>query len=723
MAQATQIVPKFSFPNVQTVINDYTQVSQTNTETTGDSSVKYVFAFTSGMGIDNVFIRKKSRASAVATFGDSNYKKYGQPLMQALAVLEQENTSVWCMRVMPENATYANNIVSLYYKVDAADAYPDSPSKRKFRIKFTQKNVDGANTTAVLKTAFNTLDGITVNNAYVDAEGYTQVPLMIVRSAGRGTYGNNYCVRIAQNYSYEKEYGIKMYNFDIMTISGGLTKTANYVGGLSTSNKYTAATLINDVLEDAETGTAPVDIYTSEDNLEGVYDAYIAFCKEQHTLLQEEYETKLSAYAVPSGMLDGTVAVTDEYLDQVTELLSIKALIDATDEDALPDLDEFDPFFGIKVADTDSYPMLCYVQTLTSDVDTEAEDFDANDYTTNSILEVGSTKGIILSQGSNGYFDTPRTETDSETNTTTQWTYEDEVTECLISAYDGTYDRRILAPRRIPADALWDANYPFAVKTTMANLALLRNDAILYLDTGISDTSYSGSQVNSLIKDYSVFNSPLISKNLQHFTIKEPTTQKRVVVSITYFLAQQYAYHMSEYGSHIPFVKGNAQLIGHVKDSLEPTVEDYESDLKETLYNNRFNYFETLEENVFQRGTQSTSQVAETDLTEESNTTTLYILKRMIEHDIQQKLYDFSDETTRSAFKSVEEAAFADWIGNRVLSLEINFSVNEWEGEHSILHAYLAVVFRGIQKRAVVEIDINKRTYASTAASDEDSEE
>lgn len=723
MAQTTQIVPKFSFPYVQTVINDYTQVSQTTDATAADDTVKYVFAFTSGMGIDNVFVRKKSRSSAVATYGDSNYKKYGQPLMQALAVLEQENTSVWCMRVMPENAAYANNIVSMYYKIDEENAYPDSPSKRKFRIKFTQKNAIDATKKSSLQTAFKTLDGIVVQGSYKDSEGFTQVPLLIVNAAGRGSYGNNYCVRITQNYSYEKEYGIKMYNFDTMTVDGGLTKIANYVGGLCTSSKYTAATLINDVLEDTETGVAPVDIYASDDNLEGVYDAYIAFCEEQHKLLQEEYETKLVSYAIPSGMLDGSIPVTEEYLDKVTELNNIQALIDATDEDALPDFDEFDPFFGIKVADTDSYPMLCYVQKLTSDIDTEAEDYDANDYTKTDILEVGSTKGIVLSKGGNGYFDTPRTETDTEGKAVTQWTYEDEVNECLVSAYDGTYDRRILAPRRIPADALWDANYAFKVKTTLASLSLLRNDAILYLDTGISDTSYSGSQIGSLIRDYSVFNSPLISKNLQHYTIKESTTQKRVVVSITYFLSMQYAYHMAEYGSHIPFVKGRAQLTGHVKDSLEPTVEDYESDLKETLYDNRFNYFETLDENVFQRGTQSTSQAAETDLTEESNTTTLYIMKRIIEQDIQQKLYDFSDETTRAAFKSTEEAAFADWIGNRVLSLSIDFKVNAWEGERSILHAYLSVVFRGLQKRAIVEIDINKRTYASATATDAESEE
>ena len=36
-------------------------------------------------------------------------------------------------------ACYANNMIALAYKADEENAYPDNPSKRKFRIKFLQK--------------------------------------------------------------------------------------------------------------------------------------------------------------------------------------------------------------------------------------------------------------------------------------------------------------------------------------------------------------------------------------------------------------------------------------------------------------------------------------------------------------------------------------------------------------------------------------------------------
>ena len=139
MPQATQIVPKFSFPYVETIVNDNTLVDNTTATSNLDPTIKYVFAFTSGKGEDNKFIRKRSVESFKNTFGDSNYKKYGQPLMMPLAVLNRNNTSVWCMRVMPENACYANNMIALAYKADEENAYPDTPSKRKFRIKFLQK--------------------------------------------------------------------------------------------------------------------------------------------------------------------------------------------------------------------------------------------------------------------------------------------------------------------------------------------------------------------------------------------------------------------------------------------------------------------------------------------------------------------------------------------------------------------------------------------------------
>ena len=278
MAQSIQIVPKFSFPYVETVINDYTEISDTAVPVTEDNSVKQAYVVTSSKGIDNTWVSKTSRKSAESTFGVSNFKKFGQPLMQALHVLDQENSQVWMMRVMPEHASYANSVVSAFYKADTADDIADA-HLRKFRIKLCSKTLENMYDANTFSSKIGLYDG--GSTSYKDSEGYNQEPIIGVRCSGRGKCGNTYSLRINSAYTYEKEYGIKMYNFEVLNSENGLEKESNYVGGLVSSNKYNSetTTLINDILSNTEKGIAPIDVFSIEDNVEIVYGAYIKWIK------------------------------------------------------------------------------------------------------------------------------------------------------------------------------------------------------------------------------------------------------------------------------------------------------------------------------------------------------------------------------------------------------------------------------------------------------------
>lgn len=713
MAQTTQIVPKFSFPYVETVVNDYTLVNNNAVGASVETDVKQIYAFVSSKGIDNTWVRKSSKESGVKTFGDSNFKKYGQPFMQALAVLDKDNSQVWMMRVMPENATYSNGILSAYYKADTEDEVADAHN-RKFRIKLLKKSVADAEVASKISEAVNKLDGaptkVDGESVYIDAEGFRQETIMAVRYAGRGTCGDYYSLRMSQAYAYEKEYGIKMYNFEVIDSEKGITKDANYVGTLVTSEKYNnkTVTLINDVLDEADPGEYPIVIESIEDAVTRVYDAYIAFLKQLHADMELEYEDKLDLYQIPEDQLNGTVPVTSDNRDHYDEIKLIEKMLDETEESELVTRDEFDIIFGYKVGSTESIPAIEFVKTLTDVVDTTAPDYDAKQYTNDTVVDFSSAKGLTLEGGTNGYFDNPRTVI--ENGNSRQLTYEEEVTQCYINAFNGTTDSRILSPRRMSITSFWDANYPYEVKKVIAELAAARNDCRVMLDTGIIE-SLSSHVLNTLINQYSIFNSDMVSVDLHSYTVKEYSTNKKVEVTISYDLAPLYVDHINTYGFHVPFVKEYAKLVGHVRDSLKPVVEEYQTDLKETLYNNRINYFECVKENVFQRATQNTSQKANTDMIEESNSTILYILKRNIENDIQGELYNFADESVRQNFVEVERAKYASWSGNIVESLNIKFATSQYEFEHSILHCYLEVVFRGLTKQAIVEIDLNKRTY------------
>ena len=971
MPQSIQIVPKYTYPYVETVINDNTQVTSGVSSTRVDPIVTYAFPFVSSKGIDNVFVRKTSYDSFVSTYGNSNYKKYGQPLMMPLAILQKPNTYVWGMRVMPENASYSNAAISLYYKADATDT--GKASAKRFRIKFTSKNLENIYDVKTFNSKYTELDGeTTLNGKHIDDEGYTQAPIMGVRSAGRGKYGDAYSMRISQNSSYEKEYGIKMYDFSILNNEGGLNKIATYTGSAVSSAKYDATTLINDILENTNTGDIPVFIVMSEDGVNDVYEAYVDFITKLHPLLEEEYDETFDEYATLfataditekslANMVAGTERVPTNVVvdnvkltDAVSELKKLNNLVSESDSENIIDNDEFDPFFGLKVASTSNIPFISFPSVIPKGGIPAGANPD--DYTaTKDTVSFGSVKGVTIGAGDDGYFANPRcvdkfeepvtpktvavdadgdivtpkkvevpevvtvvkfvdssddsyykndgtaespvyhhynssdekiqttvitfapaqsTDTgalvvvaddytgtvtytlaestdpgalqvvaddadpfdaetqikisyvtgitvelgdyvtkttvpfnpstqvrisdvtgiqvnvgDYVTKTTTteyevvtaefisagveaetlerveesvetgetievtkyykedgtteatapvdtaatkyyyadgslcstdvtQWTLQDEIDLCYKNAFSGVYDRRILASRRIPVNAFWDANYSYEVKKVMVDLAIARNDCPVFIDTGIDVDSFSAENINALISDYCIseFNNRLVSKNTQHFKVRETPSQKRVDVSITYFLAQQFADHYMNYSTHIPFVKSYAQLSGHIRDTLEPTIEDYEADLKEKLCENNFNYFETLDDNVFQRATQNTSQTIVSDLSEENNVFTLYTIKRLVEQDIQAELYDFSDPTTRERFTAYEQAKFASWTGSRVESFNIIFRVNEWEYDHSILHCYIEVVFRGLQKRAILEIDINKRTFTDTTS-------
>ena len=220
-------------------------------------------------------------------------------------------------------------------------------------------------------------------------------------------------------------------------------------------------------------------------------------------------------------------------------------------------------------------------------------------------------------------------------------------------------------------------------------------------------------ELSNIIEEYSIFNTRNISKDFQYYMIRDRLTKKKIPVTMTYYYAQHLTSHFKTYGRYKPMVKKYCQLEGHVRNSLKPAVEIVDMELKEELYEKRFNYWEAIAENTFQKGCQNTSQNINSDLLEENNMHVLFEMKRILEKDCQENLYNFANAEERKQFTEYETAKFANWIGREVYSFSIEFSMNEWEGERSILHCYVNVQFRTLNKRTIIEIDINKRDFTS----------
>lgn len=750
MPQEVQIVPKFLHPHVETYINDYTQFTD-EVSTPVDTNNKFISVFRSPMGIDNVFVKKDDLTDFKDTYGNSDYSKYGQPLMMPLALLSSGNATVYSMRVMPDDAFAANAILNALYKVN-----DDGVLEIKYEVVSNTRDIVGITNTSAyatgkaykktLKSAAEALTGTKKGD-------YTVLPLVTFRMMGRGAYGNDYRFRIARNVDYENDYGIKMFSFEALNTINGLAKVGTYVGALTTSSKYNNLTLINDILDDADVGAAVMDVQVIEDNYETLYNLYVETAKafiENNTDAVAEYEEavaayeKYQAYLAAKAIYDADLAaynalsaeqqaqavmpVAPEVVSEVEEpeatgILAYVAKNAGADFTTIAEIDEFDPFFGYKVGSTVKDGLVTIVA-------------EATDETTGAITNysVDRAQGISLTGGDDGMFDTKKVWARGKEGTdvaglyvevvagadgsyTAPTNYElvdtkiriaDAEKEVYKAAFQGKYDRTILSVRRVPCDAMFDANYPFEVKEVLADLANLREASLCYIDSGI-ETTYAN--IDNTIEEMAIFNTRNISKEFQHYTTKDLVTKKKCEVTTTYFIAQMLSKHFTENGSHVPFVKAYAELSGHVKNTLEPAIDDIDSDIKEKLYNARINYFETVSENVYQRATQNTAQVINSDLLEENNMNTLFELKKQIERDCWNNLYDFTSAEDRARFAESEKAKFANWEGRKLATLNISFSVTEWEAERSIVHCYVAVQFRNLNKRTIIEIDVNKRDF------------
>lgn len=638
MASSVQIVPKYQHPHVETYVYDNTFYTE-DSSVEVDDSIKLIAVFSSGKGIDNKFVKKTNLKSFTDTFGKSNPKKYGQPLMMPIAALNTGVASVWCMRVMPTDAAYANSVLSAYYKADV--------DSKMFTVKYKAKSfTDGE--------AIHNRDDIEVKGNTVESpdtlDGWTHLPIASIIAMGRGEYGQNYRWRITNNTEYERDYDKKFYTFEILSTENGLSRIATYVGTLVTPTDLQDTVQITDVIADEDMGSYPANIIVYEENVDALYNAYV------------------------------------DFLNQVAEA-------EPDTEIDIPTVNEFDPFFGLGLNSTDVLQFFT-VQGSDGD-DPEAIDLD-------------TATGINFLGGTEGSF----SEADPEAA-------EEALVQAYKDAFGGVTDKLILAPRRIACDFLLDANYPYEVKLALAELAHARNDCMLFLDCGIQ-SSFSSPTLGQMELDYAsgIFHTedndiPMVSLNPQHYEVRDIHTGRKTTVTMTYFIAQNLPTHFAENGSHIPFVKSYAELTDFVPNSLAPSVEMFESDLKEELYTHRFNYWESIGESQFQRACQCTAQVGNSDLLEENNVHTLFALKRQLEYDCWINTYNFTSADERARFQQIEEAKFESWKGSRLDTLSIRFDATAWEAERSIVHCYVEVQFRNLHKRTIIEIDINRRNFTA----------
>jgi len=201
----------FVHPSVSSTITDNSTVYITASGTT-----KLFAVFTSEKGIDNEIKMITSASEFEFNYGEPNMKLYGQTGYNIVNWLNAGGV-VYCLRVLPEDAGYANAIVNIQTKVstkEVLDANGDLVKVDNVELRPCVSYTEVNNTS---KTAleFNELRRSTKSTV----DGYKNNMLFAVIPKGRGKGYNNLGFRFTLTDAYDSTYEFRLYNFEVTTTS------------------------------------------------------------------------------------------------------------------------------------------------------------------------------------------------------------------------------------------------------------------------------------------------------------------------------------------------------------------------------------------------------------------------------------------------------------------------------------------------------------------------
>jgi hypothetical protein len=489
MASNVQIIPFYAHPHVHTVIIDNTWYDETVAQPIDPDDLPYSTMVVTGAdtGIDNTFVKLTSARTKVSLFGKGNYQKYGQSSLQADRLFNGQ-TAVWFMRVLPDNATYANTVVLAHYrKGNILDELNQETDKVRMEVKFSVAYAakpyltEGAMSDEDIEEFANSLASLTPH----PTTGYMTIPLFYVRSIGRGQYGNHYSLRLARDNEAEREYGMKMYRYSLL--ANNVRILNHFAGSMYQTQRYEMSTLIDDVLDQFATGSSPIYVKTFQDNFIKLYDFYKEIVAENAiTVANPAYE------ATPEDMAELRFAanLTEDTFDPVfgfklntrtSELVpyyrnyTVREPVWVPPNLTIPDTvgsvkplnvaDWNTAFAGARVlviADPLNDGKRWLYTVLSVDQDTgnieynagTQTDIDADQYDgINLALPVGQR----LDGGHDGDFQ--EINIGGDTRPPSEAEMKLLLSKEYVRAFRGQKDRKILSPARVNVDFIFDANY------------------------------------------------------------------------------------------------------------------------------------------------------------------------------------------------------------------------------------------------------------------------
>lgn len=332
MPRQGQIIPEYTVPHYMTYINDYTEFSE-DKPVVGDNRAKTFYVFTSDKGRDNQFVDMESDIEYVNEFGAPNFKRHGQAALMPYVSLNTGNVKVKCMRIMPDDATYANVALVVSAKINpVAPLAEDVVTKGTLDLKFStvyHPSVSDSEEIAALSDALTTEDP--------DLAGFVNKHVFTLYSLGRGKYGNDYRFRIAAAPLADRDNKFKNHRLEILTSENGLVTKEFFSGVMATNAVYRKKSAhLGDLIDDPDTGSKSIGMYMNEDVMDELFEMYKKVYPD-NPYTPETFDIFLGETLQGKGKLPGLNILIEG--ENVVDVTSIEGLSFAGGDDGSFDFD------------------------------------------------------------------------------------------------------------------------------------------------------------------------------------------------------------------------------------------------------------------------------------------------------------------------------------------------------------------------------------------------
>lgn len=272
----------------------------------------------------------------------------------------------------------------------------------------------------------------------------------------------------------------------------------------------------------------------------------------------------------------------------------------------------------------------------------------------------------------------------------------------MVRGYTGLVDSAILDTKFYEFDVILDGNESNPVKHAMGDLASnLRGDCIALLDVGFQADPAQSIEVRREEVNMSSRNVSVWAHDMEVFDSYAGSDMK---VTTPYILASKIPEIDRDFGIQWPFVgprRGIVSGVSNINFIPNPVWKD-------EMYKVQLNYIER-DPKKYNFGTQLTSQVQTSALSDIPNVRVVLRIRREVEKMMADFRFEFQDDLTYDSMSSDLNGYLQKWIANRACRVaEGTVYASEYDRQQKVARVRIDLVFTGFIERIAVDIIVGK---------------